>query len=302
MKIPLGEEEKMTGSLAEKNHVERTRLSEIAEHARVLYVALTRAIDSVFMSWTEPADKNSWAEMMHWDFSEGLHVGTKYSYQVQTQKPEPVQWQSFVTTSDSLRKPWSLGVKLAESHSVSVTELLEKDQKSFSGQPSQQKWLEHFKVISHGSLTHKLMQALKYSDVVDALIERWFRGRQDEVLRALEFIKSLKAPPLLKLIQDGYVEMGFSYKNDGKIIDGQIDLWGIVDQVAWIVDYKTGSIKHRDKAFLQLGYYAQALEKSNMIPKNAKIKLTVVYPFAEKIYQQDFTSQESQLSENPRGQ
>ncbi len=294
MKIPLGEIEKMTGSLVEKNYVERQKSSEISEHARVLYVALTRAIDSVFLSWTEPAEANSWAEMMCWDFSQGKHEATKYSYEVKTQVPTPEPWQTIAFKTEALRKPWLADAKLGTAQSVSVTELLEKNSKLVSVQQSEQKWMEHFKVISHGSLTHKLMQALKYSNNVDALIEQWFQGRQEEVVKALDFMKALQTPPLGQLIQNGYVEMGFSYKQGDKIIDGQIDLWGIIDGKVWIVDYKTGSTRYRDKAFLQMEYYARALEKSDMIPKNAPIHLSVIYPFAEKVYNQNFISQENQ--------
>ncbi len=288
LKIPMGAEEKFTSSVAEKNHVEKMKKSEIAEHARVLYVAMTRAIDSVFLSWTDKGEKNSWTDMIRWDLSPGIHRSEHYSYEVITGKPQPNMWQSTKASELIVRKPFE-SIDPERAKNLSVTSLLEKGgtQKS-TKEPNQ--WLDHFKIVSHGSLTHKLMQALKYSSNVDALIERWFKTQRQEVRKALSYMQGLDFPPLVRLIEEGHVEMGFSYREGEQIIDGQIDLWGIVDDVVWIIDYKTGSIRYKDKAFSQLEYYAKALKKSGMIKAEQKIQLSVIYPFSEKLFNQTYST------------
>ncbi len=290
MKIPLGAEEKWTGSIAEKAHIERTKLSELAEHARVLYVAMTRAIDSVFLSWTNPIENNSWADLMRWDLSNGEHQAENYTYQVLTAKPQPQILMQSKVERLQIRPPVGVSSSAGErSAASSVTALLENQSSKVSqAQEDPSQWLDHFKLVSHGSLTHKLMQALKYSHNVDALIDRWFQTQKSEVHQALNFLKSLNEPPLMKLIEEGHVEMGFSYREDKQIIDGQIDLWGIVEQKVWIVDYKTGSIRYKDKAFSQLEYYAKALLKSKMIAHDQSIHLSVIYPFSEKLFNKTF--------------
>jgi len=290
LKIPFGPEEKFMGSLAEKDYIEKLQKSEIAEHARVLYVALTRAIDSVFLTWTRPVEKNSWAEMINWDLSSGLHQTDKYSYEVLSHRPTPQKWQAVRSQNLGLRQPFETRLLSPEieSSSSSVTELLRDKKPQVLNK--QGDWLEHFEVISHGNLTHKLMQALKYSSQVDELIDRWFQDRRSEVKKALSFMRSLKSPPLMALIENGHVEMGFSFKDDSKIIDGQIDLWGSFNNEVWIIDYKTGNPKYKDKAFLQLEYYARALKKSDMISKTQKIILSVIYPFSEKVFNKNFSN------------
>lgn len=295
MKIPLGPEEKFTSSVAEKSFVEKMKKSEIAEHARVLYVAMTRAIDSVFLSWLTSIEKNSWAEMTRWDLEPGVHQRDSFSYEVVNGKPQPQRWQMSKIIECSVRpKFFDKAVGPILSQSISVTSLLEKQNLKNQGtakeliQPNllgqSNEWLDHFKVISHGSLTHKLMQAIKYSHDIDSLVERWFKLQKDEVRRVLEYLKTLKSPPLMDLIRGGHVEMGFSFREGEKIIDGQIDLWGIVAGEIWIVDYKTGGIQYKEKAFLQLAYYAKALQSSGMISSDQNIQLSVIYPFSEKVY------------------
>ena len=289
IKIPMGPEEKMTSSVAEKNHVEKMRASETAEHARVLYVAMTRAIESVFLSWTIPIEKNSWAEMIQWDLTPGVHEHEHYLYEVLNSKPQPQIWTTHKFQEFAVRPVFAADANDV-TKSLSVTALLERgnaQREKIAKEPNQ--WLDLFKVVSHGSLTHKLMQAMKYSHNVDALINRWFKTQREEVKRALVYMNGLSSPPLMKLIEDGHVEMGFSYREGEQIIDGQIDLWGIANNEVWIIDYKTGSVRYKEKAFSQLEYYAKALKKSGMISADQKIQLSVIYPFAEKVFNRPFS-------------
>ena len=48
----LSESDQTTSSLAETDYIGRFKAQELNENARVLYVALTRAVRSVFVSWT----------------------------------------------------------------------------------------------------------------------------------------------------------------------------------------------------------------------------------------------------------
>ena len=61
--IPLGEEKKMSHSPVAREVFEKLSEKERAESDRLLYVALTRAEESVFLSWVkDDIEKGSWAE------------------------------------------------------------------------------------------------------------------------------------------------------------------------------------------------------------------------------------------------
>ncbi|MNL71837.1 PD-(D/E)XK nuclease superfamily protein [compost metagenome] len=79
-------------------------------------------------------------------------------------------------------------------------------------------------------------------------------------------------------------------KKDQSLLQGQIDLWGIVDKTAWVVDYKTGSQRFSEVAFAQLEVYAQALKQMGYLKNAADIKLAVVYPMDEVVKVQGYNS------------
>ena len=90
----------MTGCLAETVWVDEFKQQELQEHARVLYVALTRAVETVFLSWSSPAKRDSWAEMTRLDLTPGVHQKESYSYLVHSE-PESLK----DNLSDSLPAP-----------------------------------------------------------------------------------------------------------------------------------------------------------------------------------------------------
>lgn len=286
-RIPLGEDGKMTASLAERIWLEKFQKHEIEEHARVLYVALTRAVETVFMSWTGQPKRNSWAEMVKLDLAEGIHATESYQYEVS--RSEPVVQMIHLSDEALLtpRRKWQEGGANATQVSVSVTEIL--DQKSGVHLISQTNAdvSRRLSVASEGSLVHRLMELLKYpsQDRLTKLIQKWFPGREDRVLAAVEFVRELKNPPLLEIIKNGEVEYGFAFVENGSLIEGQIDLWGRTDAgQLWIVDYKTGGLQYKQKAFDQMMLYAMALRRSGLVGDGEKIQLMAVYPFEEQVF------------------
>ncbi len=66
-------------------------------------------------------------------------------------------------------------------------------------------------------------------------------------------------------------------------MQGQIDLWGVVGETLWMVDYKTGSQRYSDTAFKQLEAYAWALYRMKYLSGVKNIQLAVVYPMDEVV-------------------
>ena len=77
----------------------------------------------------------------------------------------------------------------------------------------------------------------------------------------VNYVQSLRLPPMSELLRTGHSEWGFSLKSPiYGLLSGQVDIWGRVGEKVWVVDYKSGASSssfERDK--LQLQIYALAL-------------------------------------------
>lgn len=283
MRIPIGPELQSTGSVGEKLFLKHFREQELQEHQRVLYVALTRARHSVFLSWTEPAGKNSWLEQLRFDVSEGVHQSEEYSYIVTREIPSAQNYQVSKNDQIVIRDVWSKKISAQSVQQTSVTQILESNSKVKYGGGN---FLNKIWTSAHGSAVHKLMEMMKYRSEVQIkkLIQQWFPNRVDEVVKAVEWMGALSEPPVTKLISQGEVEWSFAFKQSGRLIEGQVDLWGKDSSVTWIVDYKTGSPEQYQKAFSQMELYSLALRRAGLVKANEEIKIAAVYPFSEKIF------------------
>lgn len=298
LRVPFGEDRDMIQSLPEALWLERFQRQELEEHARVLYVALTRAVDSVFLSWTGQPQKQAWAGMMGLDLKPGEHKTASYTYRVLEEEPTiaeaPAIESAVATPRSKWREPLPIEpgpLRVREGtraqKAVSVTRLLERKAGLDFISGTDPHVARRLKVASEGTAMHRLMELLKYpsQDRLGLLVRKWFPGQEDRILAGIEFVRECRKPPLLELIARGAVEWGFSIIEDGALIEGQIDLWGRTDAgEVWIVDYKTGSPEFRRKAFDQMALYALALRKSGQARADEEIRLAAVYPFAREIF------------------
>jgi ATP-dependent helicase/nuclease subunit A len=290
-RVPFGDDARLEKTLPEVAYVEAFQQQELAEHARVLYVALTRAISTVFLSWTEPRGKDSWAANVRLDLSRGAHQTKSYTYQV---SDEPIEPSARVESAKQEIKPrtkWKASGEIPAAGSLSVTEILERRLNAVAG-ANDRDIKRRLKVAATGTAVHKLMEILKYpsQERMQLLIDRWFPNQGPKVLKAIDFVRKSEAPALMAVIDNGEVEWGFAVLDDGRlfekglVIEGTVDLWGRDDDgVVWIVDYKTGSPLNVEKAFEQMAIYTYALRKSGLVRDGEEIKLAAVFPFAEDI-------------------
>lgn len=305
MRVPFGENGDMTRSLPEEMWLELFQEQELKEHARVLYVALTRAVETIFLSWTPPLQKNSWASLVPLDLDLGRHETDHYSYEVRTGKPEPVKVEGLGENIIEPRAKWGAdetggngGTQdLSGRKELSVSDMLErKPGAHLDGQKRDVAFL--LQAASVGTAVHRLMELLKYrpAEHLTSLVEKWFPGQEEKVLEAIEFVLGLEDPPIREIIKNGFVEWGFTAVEQGVIIPGQIDLWGRTNSgEAWIIDYKTGTPNLKDKAFEQMALYALALRSSGAIAPHETLKLAAVYPFKEKIFVKEEPTREQIL-------
>ncbi len=309
MRVPRGDALEMTASLAERAWLDVFCRQELEEHARVLYVALTRAVNSVFLSWTGVPKKNSWADMLRWDLTAGLHSNDSYTYEVvhgdinnldllpvpsrvsEHAALEPrIAWQRPVLALDVNAD--SAGDVSADrlKQNLSVSQLLDRSA------PAVRSWEtlalpSRLRLASEGSAVHRLMEALKCpsSGAIKNMIQRWFPGKEEKILAAIQFVTTIQEPPLAEVIRRGFVEWGFAFLENGTLIEGQVDLWGRIAEdskraTVWVIDYKTGNPEGREKAFHQLGLYALALRKAGEVKPGDHVRLAAVYPFTEDVF------------------
>ncbi len=295
VRVPRGEDMDMKATLPEKVWLDTFREQEKEEHARVLYVALTRAVESVFLSWVGKPAANSWASMLRWDLSVGIHEGESYSYSVEDSVAAPTVTDAASVSHEEPRKAWR-GVTDTEvrvRQNTSVTEILDRSA-AIMGTRDVLTIPIRLKLAAQGTAVHRLLEALKSpsTESVRNLVKRWFPGKEEKVTKAVAFVTSVSEPPLKALIQEGFVEWGFAFLHNGVLIEGQIDLWGREGSTVWVADYKTGSPEGREKAFKQLALYALALRKGGEVKKGDTVRLAAIYPFAEQIYIEDEPAQD----------
>jgi ATP-dependent helicase/nuclease subunit A len=252
---------------------------ETEEFDRVLYVALTRAKLGVTLLWEEDPKDRSWAAQCPLNMDEGFHQENDYAYLVRKDILLPTK----MALEEAFHKtPRAAFVGIQEEHklkTVSVTELVSTTAARVSvTAPELSQVHAGLARAQQGTNAHRLFEALKFSP-----LEKVREIAEVEFKKPLEFIATTKEIPLLDIIEQGHVEWGFALKRDQSLLQGQIDLWGIVDKTAWVVDYKTGSQRYSEVAFAQLEAYASALKQMGYLTEVQEIKLAVVYPMDEVV-------------------
>lgn len=277
LKIRDEESQAMAGSVLADQIVEELRRRESEEFHRVLYVALTRAKSGVTLLWDKKIGKKSWAAQCPLNLEEGLHEEQDFSYVVRNENPHPEIMSLEELAQKTLRSVWESKQTEEKRRYLSVTELVAPD--AVTGGDFVQKASQigtGLQRAQQGTNAHRLFEALKYTPYQELI-----KISDEDLKKPLQFLAETPDIPLLKIIEQGYVEWGFAMVEQKALMQGQIDLWGIVDDVLWMVDYKTGSPRYSETAFKQLEAYAWAIYRMGYAKSITSIKLAVVYPMDE---------------------
>lgn len=257
-----------------KNQISKKEKEEREkEEKRLLYVALTRAGEEIFLSWNKEKDKGRWSSLIEKNFfkdslEEGIFDKDSYIYEIKRSLKE--EKSSFEEDKEkTFLKKDPLRIKKEKiKEKVKVTDIIGEEERKNLAFDLKQRLLSSDK----GSRLHQTMEAMRYNK--DNLL--WGDEMKKYVLEEDQI-------PLKELMEKGQAEWGFQVKNEEKILEGRIDLWGW-DQKGdlWVVDYKTGSEKKIEEAFRQLNIYSWALEK--MGKRGKKTHLCVLFPLTKKVY------------------
>lgn len=282
LSLPDPEDGKKVASLAGIKIIELMKDRQKEEDDRVLYVALTRAQESVTLIFNEKPKVGSWAQRLPLNKNPGVHTESHFSYRVRHEHFQPTQLDPQKLKARDLRGPLP---KIEEKLSLaSVTEILENNQTK--SEKKRDLEIGDIEKALIGVEVHRLFETLKYHWLRDprfdwkSLLPKINPRNQ----KALQYLMQDQDGLWASVIKNGEVEYGFSVLRENQLIQGQIDLWGKDDSgKIWIVDYKTGSPQFSEKAFRQLEIYAWALGKMKKLnPRDQEIQLCVIYPFAEK--------------------
>jgi len=236
--VKLGEEDsnKKFNTVLYKNIKSNEQEADLAESKRLLYVAMTRARDELYLISDFEKDKKGmdgvmWVNWLNSVFNEKLE-----DYELEEEKKVQMPRVKRVVTLDKDIVRTGLDELEAKNEGVlkrfSVSFI--RDQfKSQTHKPS-------FGEIGLGSIVHSILESWGDKDEVNSICNRIGKESSKAVLAIINpFIES-KIGKRVFSAPLSLCEHSFSVVDDGKIISGRIDRINIYDDSVWVIDYKTG--------------------------------------------------------------
>ena len=273
---------------------------ELDESYRLLYVAMTRAEESICLISEDKSKRNSksWKHLFAWPTDgtfKGIpvqshqHDDESLQRSIESLAPKaaghaPIVELAQIALDKTLRRTNLsisdlLNLKIARLNDLQKSKTYTKE-KGESAFKVTEKLIDAQSKALAGTRAHTLFESIKYNNFLDdsAAVENL---NADEI-QAVKYLNGLRDIPFTPIIENGHVEFGFKLKLYDYVIQGQIDAWGAVDSTVYLIDYKTGDQKYVEKAFEQLSLYAECLLRINMIKSTDKIVLAAVFPFENK--------------------
>ena len=263
---------------------------EAAESIRVLYVALTRAKESLHLLGEKKFSRESWLGLESWraftlrDPNDQpavvLDSDPKCVVHVDQPKDSGALSPKAGLRVESLRAKWrDVPAPRAVAQTAEVGHGVHIGHATPAVSPAQaaQIALRQFRSAVRGEQFHRTMQTLRYKD-------RFILDEESE--RAIKFLEEQQEFPWMELIEMGHVEYAYSRKVEGKLLQRRVDLWGVYAGSLWVVDYKTGSSLSIDSAQEQVLRYAKDLLELEEVKHQGVRKgyAVVVYPHELKIW------------------
>ncbi len=298
----------------------------LEESRRLLYVALTRARESLLLSATADLEEGLKPESFLGFLGLDLNSGDHETYKVLSSSDLKLSHLELTRTENvapSIRLPWirarelAVCTKSSQMVSISVSQLLEMESEAAEATKKSLSQIDLKPDIAlrmadaaaRGTRLHRVFEMAKSSskvtqDLMVREITRWFPEKdQPHAMEALRWVLELQSPEISAVLANGEVEWSFTYKAEaptrlqeklkGAIaIEGQIDLWGrdSAGQL-WVLDYKTGSSAYVEKALRQLEYYAAALIAGGIASPSEPIELAALFPFSKEVFTRTWTGQ-----------
>jgi ATP-dependent helicase/nuclease subunit A len=296
--VYIDAEGRNVSSPLDRHRVRALRKREQIEQDRWLYVALTRAKQSLALTWSDDKLENgSWALRGKLITPERFAKSDQYAIKVCRPPFAQVAKVEVNEKRLSIREVWrrkndedekrdkrdegverdDLSRKFAnEPRAVTQTSKRTSD-------PLTVKQLIHRQERSiYGISLHRAFQTLKTRPDL-----AWAQRLHPEMDEALQFVWAMTEPNVREIIANGHVEWGFKVKTAKSMIQGRIDLWG-KDQSGkiWIVDYKSGRAQDGEGYWDQLKLYAWALRRFG---HQEDCELLLIHPTERKSFRRVFS-------------
>ncbi|MEQ1876258.1 MAG: PD-(D/E)XK nuclease family protein [Bdellovibrionia bacterium] len=214
---------------------------------------------------------------MNWNLETGVHAGRGYEYDV-VDAIEPSQGYQ-PALKESVRVREQLKPKASAAAHRSITEIIGKKD---SGSDYLTRTKVRLKKSLDGVSIHALFESLRFiDDLPDDLLQIRFGERAPSIRSAIRYVKGIESVPVARLLKSGFVEWGFVLTEGDEKIPGRIDLWGLADGKAWIIDYKTGDPERVEDAFEQLSIYSVALRRFGI---KEPMQMAVIFPLSEQTH------------------
>ncbi|MCB0357759.1 MAG: PD-(D/E)XK nuclease family protein, partial [Bdellovibrionales bacterium] len=289
--LPTADSANKEKTIIDYNYLDEIKMRELQESDRLFYVALTRAVKNLYISWQGDIHEDSWLGRSSFRLVPGINRLKKYSYQFQNVEiaDEGLVYKNKQKEQLSLEVLNLSKLKSNKLRKISVTRFLDEfnsvNANTFASSFTEgdaQSQLKGTQVAQLGSDFHLLFEKARYAKSFQPreYIQKYFsENLHDKILKAFHWVKELNMPPMQSLLSTGYVEWGFQWQCQDLILEGQIDIWGNVSEETWLIDYKSGSSEYVQKAMQQLDLYSLALYEMGY----NRIKKAVLFPFAEKV-------------------
>ena len=250
------EGQKKISSLLGLQIIRSRQEKEDEEAARLLYVAMTRARDSLSLVWQENPRQGTWASDFPFELSEGNHEKLGFKYQVRRKLAEP-----------------SIGAHCIQEYGVYPPPYREKSIQESRATPVKvppegiRQFLENSR---RGKELYRFLESLRYQP------ELWNDGA-GEYAEELSFLKSLNEIPFEKILSRGETDWHYVIEVNDQRLRGQVDLWVREDNQVWLLQYKVGALKDADKTLEGLENSAWAMKQMGLIKDSDQIHLWVIY-------------------------
>ena len=273
LRLPLRAHGQLGAGILEDFVIHEMRQRERKESFRLLYVSMTRCKNRLFLSWQEPKkelNEKSWAFKIK-DFFEKNSL-SKGIHWLGVDQAEAIAYHR----DQVFGKP-----RLPYQVLTEKTQQVRVDEKSLFWKQVEGNERNRFQGVTF----HRLFESLKNHSpqVTVEQAKRDLPDQEGKIQKAVEFLMENKQVPFDEIIKKGFVEWSYRKKQpEGDPQEGRIDLWGVAGDKLWIVDYKTGSSRFKEKAFEQLARYKEVL--CEYLQWKGSAHMVAVYPLSQEIF------------------
>jgi ATP-dependent helicase/nuclease subunit A len=268
---------------------EQQRQKERAEKKRLLYVALTRARDHLFMSGTAPEDAGLSFDLgrsrIEWVFTalgvtgdaivsgglalpDGLRlaiISDPLAIPAETGRVEPlllvVPVECAGKSGTWTGQVYSAGTERVEV--VSVSELEKGKGPVPPREPVVSKYLSDVVGTTKGTIIHEVLRGRDASTV----LKEYGECSEEHVRQCEEIFSKFRSSDLMKRVKREFCELPFVDMIDGKRVTGKIDRLCKLEDGSWVViDYKSEEVSPDEYALMakeykvSMGVYVKAAE------------------------------------------